>query len=319
MNLNILLVTALILAGCQSPAQEKSSVFNQAKAERQLFRKSPVEIKSPRTYAKRETPKGKEYDPRPTVVPIDEKVGKYELHWIGYDGKKKVIAYQRHDALDALVEARLEQVDDGRYKYKYLIRNLPSSPTFFHSFTVQTFTSDVRDEHIRTEDENLYIGHMAQLIPQFSEGVWRKFAWLAETKPKIGPGSTIEFEMISSSQPGLVQCVAAAGEITLKGVGEHMPSELEMALPGFADRATCLTIGPVERLKDLSEADKAKYLIDNLPKFVEAGWMAGDTPKIYESILKGNDLSGAFQQAKRDLEKGFITTEVFHIIEGLNL
>ncbi|MFN0139440.1 MAG: hypothetical protein ACKVQW_05055 [Pyrinomonadaceae bacterium] len=318
MNLRVLIITLLIFTGCQSPAQKNSPVYNQIKAERTVFKKSSVEIKSPKTYLKRETKNGKEYDPRPRVVPIDEKAGKYELQWIGYDGKKKIIEYQRHDALDALVEARVERGDDGRNKYKYLIKNLPSSPSFFHSFTVQTFSSDVRDEHIKTGDENLYIGHMAQFIPQFSEGVWRKFAWLAETKPKIHPGSFIEFEMVSSSQPGLVQCIATAGEITLKGVGEHMPSELETALPGFADRATCLTIGPVERLKDLSSADKAKYLIDNLPRFVEAGWMAGDTPNIYHSILKHNDLAGALQQAKRDLEKEFITSEVFHIIEGLN-
>jgi hypothetical protein len=45
--------------------------------------------------------------------------------------------------------------------------------------------------------------------------------------------------------------------------------------------------------------------------------MAGDTPKIYELILTRNDLSAAFDQAKKDIEKGFITSEVFHIIEGL--
>lgn len=319
MNLKVLIITLLISSCCQSPAQKNAPIYTQIKAQRQLFRKSSVEIKSPKAYLKRETTIGKEYDPRPRVVPIDEKTGKYELQWIGYDGKKKIVKYQRHDAIDGLVEARVERGGDGRYKYKYLIKNLPSSPSFFHSFTVQTFSSDVRDEHIKTGDENLYIGHMAQFIPQFSEGVWRKFAWLAETKPKIHPGSFIEFEMVSSSQPGLVKCIATAGEITLKGVGEHMPSELEMVLPGFADRATCLTIGPVERLKDLSGPDKAKYLLDNLPTFVEAGWMAGDTPKIYDSILKDNDLRGAFQQAKRDLEKEFITSEVFHIIEGLNL
>lgn len=319
MNLKVLIVTLLISTGCQSTAQENSPVYNQIKAERKLFRKSSVEIKSPKTYLRRETVSGKEYDPRPRIVTIDEKTGKYELQWIGYDGRKKIIKYRRHDALDALVEARVERVGEGRYKYKYLIKNFPSSPTFFYSFTVQTFTSDVRDEHVRTGDENLHIGHMAQYIPHFSDGVWRNFAWLAQTKSKIDPGMSIEFEMVSVGRPGLVQCKATAGEITLKGVGEHMPTELENSLPGFDDLATCLTIGPVERLKDLSAADKAKYLIDNLPQFVEAGWMAGDTPRIYDSILKDNDLSGALQQAKRDLEKGFITSEVFHIIEGLNL
>jgi len=159
---------------------------------------------------------------------------------------------------------------------------------------------------------------MAQYIPQFSEGVWRNFSWLAETKPRINPGSNIEFEMISIGQPGLVQCKATAGEITLKGVGEHMPSELEMAMPGFDELASCLTIGPDERLSKMTTDERTKYLLDNLQKFVEAGWMAGETPKIYESILKRNDLAGAFEQAKKDFELGYITSEVFHIIEGLN-
>ena len=318
MNRKFLIFALFLHIGCQSSAQQNGPRYNQIKPERKLFKKSAVEIKSPKIYLKRETAGGKEYDPRPRVVPIDEKAGKYELQWIGYDGKKKIIKYQRHDALDAVVEARVEQGNGGRYKYTYLIRNLPSSPAFLHSFTVQTFTRDVRDEHIRTEDENLSIGHMAQYIPQFSEGVWRNFSWLAETKPKINPGSNIEFEMVSISQPGLVQCKATAGEITLKGVGEHMPSELENAMPGFDELATCLTIGPVEHLSKMSKSEREKYILDNLPKFVEAGWMAGDTPKIYESILKRGDLSGALGQAKKDLELGFITTEVFHIIEGLS-
>lgn len=315
---SFLVFTLFFYTGCQSSAQQNLIQYNQIKAERKLFKKSSAVIKSPKTYLKRETAKGKEYDPKPRVVPVDEKAGKYELRWIGYDGKLKIIKYQRHDALDALVEARVERENDGRFKYKYLIRNLPSSPAFFHSFEVQTFTSDIKDEYIRTGDENLHIGHMSQNIPEFSEGVWLSFAWLAETKPKINPGSNIEFEMISVSQPGLVQCKGTAGEITLKGVGEHMPYELEMAVPGFDELATCLTIGPVERLGKMSASEKSNYFLENLPNFVEAGWMAGDTPKIYESILKRNDLAGAREQAKKDLERGFITSEVFHIIEGLN-
>jgi hypothetical protein len=78
-----------------------------------------------------------------------------------------------------------------------------------------------------------------------------------------------------------------------------------------------VTIGPDERLARMSKDEKVKYLLDNLPKFVEAGWMAGDTPKIYESILKRGDLSGAFEQARKDLEKEYITSEVFAVIDGL--
>lgn len=313
-----MIFTLFLYVGCPSPTQQYIPHYNQIKAERKLFKKSSVEIKSPKTYLKRETANGKEYDPRPRIVPIDEKAGKYELRWIGYDGKQKVIEYQRQDAIDGLVEAQVEK-QSGNFTYKYLISIKPSSPTFLSEFIVQTFSSDIRDEFIPTGDENLHIGQMSNHIPQFSDGVWRVFAPLGQEKAKVaGPGKNIEFRLVSFSLPGVVNCNAGAGEITLIGVGEHMPSELEMAMPGFDELATCLTIGPVERLSKMSKSEKEKYILDNLPKFVEAGWMAGDTPKIYESILKRNDLAGAFEQAKKDLELGFITTEVFHIIEGLN-
>jgi len=180
---SLMIVALFFHSSCYSSAQQNVPQYNQIKPERTLFKKSSVEIRSPKTYLRREKAIGKEYDPKPRVVPVDEKAGKYELQWIGYDGKKKVIKYQRHDALDALVEASVNHDNDGRYKYRYFIRNLPSSPAFLYSFTVQTFTRDVRDEHIKSRDENLNITHMAQYIPQFSEGVWRNFSWLAETKP----------------------------------------------------------------------------------------------------------------------------------------
>lgn len=308
----------LIQICCASSAPPTTSEYFQIKPERALFKKSSVEIKSPTTHISREKESGKEYDPRPRVVTVDEKAGKYEFQWIGYDGKKKVVEYQRSDAIDGLVEARVERGPDDKYKYIYHIRVLPSSPSYLGSFAVQTLTDDIHNKYVKTNDENLHIGHFIQAIERFSVGVWRNFAHLGETEPLIGPGSEIEFSLPSVSPPGIVGCAVHGGPSTLKGVGEDMPSELERAIPGYEEMASCLTIGPVQSLIELPTADRAKYILDNLPKFVEAGWMAGDTPKIYETILKRNDLSGAFEQAKKDLEKGFITTEVFHIIEGLN-
>lgn len=152
--------------------------------------------------------------------------------------RKKSSPYQRSDALDGLVEAMSERTD-GKFVYRYLIRNFPASPAYLHGFIVQTFSGDIRDEYVRTGDENLHIGHMSKHIPQFSDGVWRRFASLGETKPKIEPGTNVEFQMVSSSPPGVVNCKAQAGDLTLKGVGEHMPSELEHSMPGFDELATC--------------------------------------------------------------------------------
>ena len=78
------------------------------------------------------------------------------------------------------------------------------------------------------------------------------------------------------------------------------------------------TIGPIDRLTTLDKSERAKYVLENLPKFQEAGWMSSGTAKIYESLLAKEDLAGAFEQAKKDLENEFIMSEVFYILEGLS-
>jgi hypothetical protein len=223
---------------------------------------------------------GAKFDPKPKVVLIDEKAGKYELRWIGYDGKEKIIKYQRQDALDALVEARIEKNSEGRFIYKYLIKNLPPSSTYLHSFTVQTLANAVKAAKL----DDVFIGDMAKFIPDFREGVWWYFAVLGETLPRVEPGKSIEFNLISSALPGIVGCRATAGEHILKGAGEHMPSELEIVTPGYDGLASGYTIGPVDRLAALNKSEKAKYILENLPKFQEAGWMSSGTAKIYEKI-----------------------------------
>lgn len=309
----LLLLSVMLLLGCQAPAQNNEPQYNQIKAERKPFKRSSAQLSSPSKYLMRETENGK-YDPKPRVVVVDEKTGKYELRWIGYDGKEKIVHYQRYDALDAWVQVSVERNAES-FHYRYSITNLATSPTYVGSFKVQTFSRDIRDERVNA-GENLYIGHMSNTIHMFSEGVWRSFSPLGEAN-HINPNSTREFEIVSVSQPGVVKCAARAGAPSLKGVGEHMPSELERSMPGYEEMASCITIGPDERLAKFSKEEKVKYLVDNLPKFVEAGWMAGDTPKIYESILNRGDLDEALNQAKRDLAREFITAEVFHIIEGL--
>lgn len=96
-----------------------------------------------------------------------------------------------------------------------------------------------------------------------------------------------------------------------------MPTELEDAIPFVQDYAAGYTIGPIQSLSGLSKSERARYILDNLPKFIEAGWMGEGTAKIYERLLRKEDLVGAFKQAKSDLKNEYITSEVFHIIEGL--
>ncbi len=313
----LLIGILLFQIACHSSAQQITTEIKQEKAERKPFQKSSAVIKSPKEYSRRGEEGDKGYDPKPRVVLIDEKAGKYELRWVGYDRKEKIIKYQKADALDALVEARIEKTDKNKFTYKYLIKNLPNSPAYFSGFIVQTLASDVKDESFPIVND-VYTGHMAKFIPDFSEGTWRDFAPLGQTSPKIEAGKSIEFSLVSSALPGIVGCRATGGDLTIKGVGEHMPSELEMVTPGYDGLAKGYTIGPIDRLATLNKSERAKYILENLPKFQEAGWMSEGTAKIYETTLKREDLAGALVQAKKDLENEFITSEVYDIIEGLN-
>lgn len=306
MKYYFLILTLLFQSACYSSAQ-------QIKVERKPFQKSSVAMKSPTSYLKRETDKG-EYDPKPRVVLVDEKAGKYELRWIGYDGKEKIIKYQRADAIDALVEARVEKNSEGKFVFKYLVKNLPTSPAYLSGFIVQTLANDVKVNKL----EDVHIGEMSNSLRDFKEGIWRHFAPLGETSSRIEAGKSIEFSLVSSALPGIVGCRATAGELTLKGVGEHMPSELEAAMPGYEELAKGYTIGPIDHLATLNKSERTKYILENLPKFQEAGWITSDGVKRYEAVLKRENLAGAFEQAKKDLENQFITSEVYYIIEGLN-
>ena len=300
--------TSCIFSANQTTAEAQQQI----QAERKPFQKSSAVLKTPGSYLKRE-----KYDPRPRVVPIDEKAGKYELRWIGYDGKEKIVSYQRSDSIDGTVEARVEKRHEGKFTYKYLIKNLPTSPAYLSGFVVQTLAQDVRDEPFPIVDD-IYIGHMGNYIPGFTEGVWRRFAPLGEKLPRIEAGKSIEFSLVSSALPGIVGCRATGGDLTIKGVGEHMPTELESAMPGYEEWAKGYTIGPVDSLSKLSKSERAKYILDNLPLFHEAGWMSAGTAAIYKSILQKEDMEGALKQAQKDLKNEFITGEVFYIIEGLN-
>ena len=134
----------------------------------------------------------------------------------------------------------------------------------------------------------------------------------------ITPGSKIHFQLESTVPPGLVGCKADGGEFGSEGVGEEMPPELERLALGTTDWPYGYTIGPIDRLVEMNQTERSKYLLENLQKFQEMGWMSPETATIYKSILEKKGLTYALNQARKDLEKEFITREVFDIIEGLN-
>lgn len=304
----------ILILGLSSACAASQAV---QKAQRRPMQKSDAVLKSPTEYVQRtvgtdeKTGAPKTYDPKPQVSPVDPKSGKYALKWIGYDGKEKVIEYQRADAIDAVVGASVSRTPEGRYLYTYVVKNLPSSPTYLSSFAVQNFADDAQP----IKGDGVYVGKMSSLIAVFAEGTWIRFAgsYLGDS---VTPGKEVELRVISSAPPGLVGCRITAGERTLKGVGEHMPTELENVMPGYEGWPKGYTIGPVSTLTSLSPKQRANYIVDRLPEFEKAGWITPDAREWYEKRLKQEDFGAVLRRAEEDLKSERITTEVYGILQA---
>lgn len=312
MNKKLLVIFILSLTGACVTSQAVQ------KAQRRPMQKSSVMLNSPQQYQKRtmdvETKAGEEatYDPKPRIDTIDPKAGKYAFKWIGFDGKEKVVEYQRADAIDAVVSASVSRTSEGRYLYVYRVSNLPSSPTYLSSFTVQNFAADVKP----VKGEDVYVGTMSNQIQVFAQGNWIRFAdsYLGDS---ITPGKEVELRVESSAPPGLVGCRVTAGNLTLKGVGEHMPTELEDAMPGYDEWPEGYTIGPVSNLSTLSRKDGIEYLLGRLPLFEKLGWMTGGAREWYAQHLKQESPGALLKRAESDVKAELITTEVYHMLQAL--
>ena len=305
----------------------------QTKVQRAPLEKQQREYKSPVNYAPRETGYNRKtgkpiaYDHKPRVELLDAKAGKYLLKWIGYDGKEKIVVYQRGDAIDVIVKAMVSKTGDGKYVYIYDADNLASSGTYLSHLILQNFASDTKPIEVDGRSTNftgirgletaVHFGEMSNVIPQFKDGKWISIAPLSTYKPQVTPGRTFEVKLASSAPPGLVECRVTGGELTLQGVDEDMPGELEDLLPGYEQFPHGYTIGPVEYLKTLSPTEKSKYLLERLPIFKKAGWITDQALQRYEAQLKNGNLATVSAHTEEDLKAEQITSEIFAIIQGL--
>lgn len=286
------------------------------KPKRLPLQKKRVILKSPTSYAKRllriDQKTGEEiyYDPRPQVTLLDAKSGKYAFEWIGYDGRKKAVIYQRPDAIDAVVISSVSKTTSGEYLYVYNVQNLASSGQHLSGFAVQNFASDVNPTKIGE-----YVGRMSN-NKELRDGNWIYFS-ITTFQPKIVPAREMEFKLVSSAPPGLVECRIHGGVMRMIGVGEDMPQELENVLPGYEIWPSGYTIGPIGNLKTLSPAERAKYVLQQLPRFKELGWMTADAFRWYQQNLNRIDLATISQHAEQDLGAGNITNEVLLMIQGI--
>ena len=291
------------------------------------------EYKSPVNYAPREigsdpkTGKPIAYDHKPRVELIDAKAGKYVLKWIGYDRKEKSVIFQRGDAIDVIVRAKVSKTEDGKYVYTYEADNLPSSGSHLSRLILQNFASDTRPIEVDGRSTNftgirgletaVHFGEMSNVIPQFKEGKWISIAPLSTYKTQVTPGRTFEVKLASSAPPGLVECRVTGGQLTLQGVDEDMPAVLEDMLPGYEEFPHGYTIGPAEYLKTLSPSERSKYLLERLATFRKAGWITDQAQRRYEAQLKNENLEAVSAHIEEDLKAEQITTELFAIIQGM--
>ncbi len=317
------------------------------KVQRLPLQKNRIVLNSPTQYEHREvrtdpqTGKPVTYDPKPRVELVDAGTGRYVFKWIGYDGKEKIVEYQRMDAIDIVVAASVSKTPEGEYLYSYTVKNLLSSGTYLSTFTLQNFASDVRPVEVNGKSTNIadirilklfreappddksrniagmIIGEMSEQIYLFREGNWIAFGVLESFTPAVVPGQELELRLTSSAPPGIVGCRVAGGQLTLKGAGEHMPTELENVMSGYEEMPWGYTIGPIDNLKTLSPIDRTNYVFDRLPQFEQLGWMTADARKWYEKNIKRKSLEGLIDRAEQDLKAERITSEVFGLIQFL--
>ena len=310
--MRILLLLALVVqaAGAISPPSQN--------LRRLPLQKKRITLKSPTNYIHRilrydsKTSEPVYYDPKPRVVLLDSKSGKYGLRWIGYDGKEKEIIYLLPNAINVVVIASVSKSPSGDYVYLYNLQNLPSSGQNLAFFSIQTFASDVRPIPIGKG----YVGQMTRHVEEFRNGNWIGFGSSNFIRSVI-PGGGVELKLVSPSPPGVVECRVAGGKLGMKGVGEEPPQELENVLPGYEAWPSGYTIGPVDELRNYSATQLAQYIRERLPRFRQLGWISSNLLPLYEQNLTGERIENLYRRLDRDLKSGNITTEVFAIVRSM--
>ena len=284
-------------------------------AERLPLQKKSIDFKFPEHYEKWHGPPdprtgiAREHDPKPRLVPLDEKSARYAFIWVGVDGKGKQVIYERPDAIEAVVTASVKEVS-GQYQYVYKVTNLPSSGQRLTGFVVQYFSGDT----VPTEVANCYIGKMFHGLTAFKQGEWIRFAPYRGFNPPGYPGETVQVELKSTAPPGIVECRAHGSPPSYKG-GHSMPYEFNSLLLGHDYWPHGYTIGPMERLKSLSPRAHLAYVAQLLPQLEELGWINAGVVSWYERNLKPGT-PGLYQQVERDFNAGKITTEVFSLLQA---
>ena len=285
-------------------------------AERLPLQKKPIDFKFPAHYEKWHGPPDpktgltKVHDPQPRLIPLGENPGRYAFEWIALDGKKKRAIYERPDGTDVIVAARVSETSSG-HQYTYRVEVLPTSGVRLGAFMAQCFSDQVTP----TKRKGIFVGKMWNGIPQFREGTWIRFAIRERFVPNGSPGETVTLSLSSASPPGLVECRIHAGSRVMNA-DLDMPYEFHTLIGlGHDYWPHGYTIGPMEKLKPLSQRAHLAYVAKLLPKLEELGWIHASAVGWYQQNLKPST-SDLYRRVEQDLNDGKITTEVFSLIQA---
>ena len=308
---------------------------------------APHEYKTPEQYELRvkgydaKTGAPITYDHQPRVEVVDAKAGKYAFKWIGFDGLEKTATFYRVDAVDVLVSASVVKLLPDQYQYTYEVKNLPSSGTWLKLVIIQNFAARIKPESGRALDfkatewikdysdeswvdvrtaygSRFSAGLMSKSIKAYSEGYWIDFADVAP-QPQVGPGQSVTIQFTSSAPPGLVECRAGAeSELGAEedNLDEDLPSDITLHDTG--EYLHGWTIGPVDKLKEGSAAERVRYLLDRLPKLQQLGWITNEAASRYQQQLNNGGFKAVLNSLDQDLKSEQITSEVAAVIQAMN-
>jgi hypothetical protein len=253
------------------------------------------------------------WDPRPRVVPLGD--GKYAFKWFGVSGRELTLIYHRPDAVDVVVEASASSTPNGSIRYLYKIGNLQTSKQNLGAFVLQTFSPPAKPETLPGFYATDPAYRRSDLPPEERFGF--TFSPLGE-KNAIRPGQEGVLRVTSVDLPGLVQCSAHAGTLTMEGVGEEPPEVFRPLMLGRDAWPHGYTIGPDERLAKMGLQGRLNYLIIRLPQMLELGWIENEkVMQWYKDNLKPAKAAEVRARAKADFDKKLITSEVLALMTYL--
>jgi len=241
---------------------------------------------------------------------VNESAGIYALEWKGGDGHDKSITYHRPDTVRATIAAALGVGTDKKYRFQYTIRNDEESGQYLSGFVVQTLSQSVAPVVLN----NAYVGKMSAHIAEFSVGSWYRFGNNIFLEDVV-PGAATVVEIDSDSPAAIVQCKIHGGPMKMTGIGAEMPPELVNHLLGYESWPSGYTIGPSNDIRLATYQGRATYLLSELDRVIELGWMARYLQPDYKGFLSRlDDEESVEKRIRMDLKAGRITSEIVAIL-----